>query len=158
MKRALFALLPALLLLLSNFTFAQPGKRLLARRAIRKTATVIIYTQKQVKENKVYTGNLARAVRHQRYARFLFRQGKYGRAVHHTRRARRLAFLAIQANKGAVQADWQPTTEENANPASDTDLDKELPKDNENLTDEQVILQELNDIDLEDAVNEKNPK
>lgn len=148
-------LLSALMILISSFSLAQPRKRMHAHRAIRKTAVVLIYAHKQVKENKNYTGNLARAVRHQRYARFLFHQGKYARAMHHARRARQLGFLAINANKGAVQKDWQPGKDENGDgktaDADDKTLEKELPKDSEGLTDEQLILQELTDIDLAEA-------
>lgn len=142
-------LLSALLLFFSSLT--QPKKRAAAHRAVRKTAAVIHHAHKHVKENKVYTGNLARAVRHQRHARFLYRQGKYARAIHHTRRARQLAFLAISANKGAIKKDWQPGTNESHGAADDKELEKELPKDSEGLTDEQLILQELTDIDLEEA-------
>lgn len=144
-------LLSALLVLFNSAGLAQPQKRAAAHRAVRKTAAVIHHAHKQVKQNKVYTGNLARAVRHQRHARFLYRQGKYRRAIHHTRRARQLAFLAISANKGTVQKDWQPAKDESQGKVDDKELEKELPKDSEGLTDEQLILQELTDIDLEEA-------
>jgi len=148
-------LLSALLVLFSSFSFGQPRKRMHAHRAIRKTAVVLVYAHKQVKQNKVYTGNLARSVRHQRYARFLFRKGKYARAIHHTRRARQLAFLAINANKGTINKEWEPAKEDTAGAPEDKELEKELPKDSENLTDEQLILQELTDVDLEEAVGGK---
>lgn len=152
MKHArLTLLLSALMIFISSFSFAQPAKRRHAHRAIRRTAVVLIYAHKQVKENKVYTGNLARAVRHQRYARFLFHKGKYVRAIHHTRRARQLAFLAINANKGSVNKDWELSKEENEGAPADKELEKELPKDSEGLTDEQLILSELSDVDLAEA-------
>jgi hypothetical protein len=160
MKVARFTLLlSALLLFLSSLAHAQPGKkRVVAHRAIRKTAAVIIHAHKQVKQNKVYTGNLARAVRHQRYARWLFHQGKYVRAIHHTRRARQLAFLAINANKGSVNKEWEPGKDESQGAVDDKELEKELPKDTEGLTDEQLILQELTEIDLEEAAVGPNGK
>lgn len=153
MKSSRFILLAsAFMLLLSSFSFAQRGKRVHAHRAIRRTAVVLVYAHKQVKENKVYTGNLARAVRHQRFARFLFHKGKYFRAIHHTRRARQLAFLAINANKGSVNKEWELSKEDNEGaPSDDKELEKELPKDSEGLTDEQLILSELSDIDLAEA-------
>lgn len=153
MKNRFVIVIAGLLVFLTALSYGQPGKRIHAHRAIRRTAAVLRYTQQQVKEHKVFTGDLARAVRHQRYARFLYRQGKYQRALHHTRRARQLAFIAIQANKGTVQKDWQPNKEEkDTGSASDKELDQELPKDSEGLTDEQLILSQLSDIDLEEAV------
>src|ERR1043166_4800561 len=78
----------------------KPGQKIAAHRVIRKTAFVIGIAYKKVKENKVYTGNLARAIRHQKYARILYRKGMYFRAMHQSRRARYFALLAIKANKG----------------------------------------------------------
>ncbi len=156
MKTRITLFVSAALILLSSFSFAQPAKRAHAHRAIRRTAAVLIYAHKQVKENKVYTGNLARAVRHQRYARFLFKQGKYVRAIHHARRARQLGFLAINANKGVVQKDWEPNKDEAGDKtADDKTLEKELPSEGAGLTDEQLIAQELTDIDLEEAIKDK---
>ncbi len=159
MKHARFTLLlSALMILISSFSFAQPGKRRHAHRAIRRTAVVLVYAHKQVKENKNFTGDLARAVRHQRYARFLFKQGHFARAIHHSRRARLLAFSSINANKGVVQKDWEPNKDEYGNKADaeDSNLEKELPKNSEGLTDEQLIMQELTDVDLaEAAANDK---
>jgi len=152
MKNSRFILfVSAILMLLSSISFAQPAKRRQAHRAIRKTAVVILYAHKQVKQNKVYTGNLARSVRHQRYARFLFHKGKYVRAIHHARRARMLAFLAINANKGAVNKEWELAKEDNEGAPDDKALEKELPSETASLTDEQLILQELSDVDLEEA-------
>jgi len=140
--------------LLFGFTeglFAQPGQRIAARKAIRRTAVAINHAHKKLKENKVYTGNFVKAVRHQRYARFLFRQGKFLRAIHQTRRARQLAFLVIQANKGSVNKEWELTQEEKpANAPSDSELEKELPPDSEGLSDEKLANQDLKDIDLDD--------
>lgn len=157
MKLSRFTLLlSAFLLFFSSIALAQPAKkRIVAHRAIRKTAVVIVHAHKQVRQNKVYTGNLARAVRHQRHARWLFHHGKYVRAIHHTRRARQLAFLAINANKGSVNKEWEPGKDESQGKVDDKDLEKELPKETEALTDEQLILQELTDIDLEEAATGK---
>ncbi len=135
----------------SVFSLVQPGQRIAARKCIRRTAVVLVHAQKKLKENKVYTGNMVKAVRHQRYARFLFRQGKFVRAIHQSRRARQLAFLVIQANKGTVSKDMELTQEEKpANAPSDDELEKELPADTENLTDEKIANSDLKDIDLDD--------
>ena len=133
------------------FAINQPGQRIAARKCLRRTAVVMIHAHNKLKESKVYTGNMTKAVRHQRYARLLFRQGKFVRAIHQSRRARQLAFLVIQANKGSVNKDWELTQEEKpANSPSDDELEKELPSDAENLTDEKIASSDLKDIDLDD--------
>lgn len=127
-----------------------------ARRVIRRTAIVIQHAQKKVKENKVYTGNLARSVAHQRYARKLYLQGRYLRAMHHSRRARQLAILAIKANKGTETADMTYNKEDeeimNSEPVSDKELDDELDKEmpNQPTKDEDFVDAVLTEIDISD--------
>jgi hypothetical protein len=127
-----------------------------ARRVIRRTAYVILAAQKKVKENKNYTGDLARAIAHQRYARKLYFQGKFLRAMHQSRRARYFAVLAIQANKGTETADMKLDQEDEAimndSPASDADLDKELETASPGYSqkDQDFVDAALSDIDLTD--------
>lgn len=144
-------LLPALT------AFAGPGpqvKKEQAKHVIRRTAVVILVAHKKVKEGHVYTGNLARAIGHQRLAIRLFRAGKYFRAIHHSRRARHLAILAIKANKGAENAEWNYSKEEEATMKggpNDDELDKALAKEmpDASTKDEDVISSEP-DVDLKD--------
>lgn len=76
--------------------------RLASYNALSKTAMVIKDAQGKVKAGRVYTGKLARAVNHQRFAVKLHRKGEYVSAIHHSRYARRLAVDAIKANRGKV--------------------------------------------------------
>lgn len=124
------------------------------KRVIRRTAAVIMIAHKKVKEGHVYTGNLARAIAHQKFARKLYRNGKYFRAIHHSRRARHLAILAIKANKGAETADMRYSKEDEeamrGGPTDanlDSDLAKEMP--GETMKDEDVIGSDP-DIDLKE--------
>lgn len=127
-----------------------------ARRVIRRTAYVIVKAQKQVKEGKNYTGDLARAVAHQRYARKLYFQGKFLRAMHQSRRARQFAVLAIQANKGTETADMKLDPEDEKVMADSTVSDAQLDKDletaspNYSQNDQDFIDVVLSDIDLGD--------
>lgn len=117
--------------------FAAPGpmvKKEQTRRVLRRTAVVILIAHKKVKEGKVYTGDLARAIAHQHYAIKLFREGKFFRAIHHSRRARMLAIMAIKANKGEETSEMKyEKDDENAlkggpkDEALDKDLAKEMP-------------------------------
>lgn len=128
-----------------NTVEAQPLLKIKTHRVIRRTAVVILAAHKKVKEGKVYTGNLARAIAHQKYARKLFRRGMYLRAIHHSRRARLLAILAIQANKGSVDmAEAKNNVEEDElmkNPPADAELEAELLKEEPgvSLKDEDVV-------------------
>ncbi len=130
--------------------------RVHARRVIRRTAGVILHAQKKVKEGKVYTGYLAKAVAHQRYARRLYMKGNYLRAMHQSRRARHFAILAIQANKGTETADLKLDKEDeqvmNDNPVSDAELDKELEEQMPGYStkDEDFVDAAIAEIDLSD--------
>lgn len=119
-------------------------KKAQARHIIRKTAVVILVAHKKVKEGKVYTGNLARAIAHQKHAIHLYRAGKFYRSIHHSRRARFLALLAIKANKGSEKAEWKHSAEDEKllqGGPSDNELDAALAKERsaEPTKDEDVI-------------------
>ena len=137
-----------MLLLLPAFTMAYAGpkaNKVAARRVLKKTAFVIVVAHKKVKENKVYTGNLAKAIAHQKFARKLYRGGKFLRAIHHSRRARHLAILAIKANKGTETDDLKYSKEDESlmmeNLPSDETLEQELIKEmpGESQKDEDVV-------------------
>jgi len=141
-------------ILFSGHAVAQPALRMKAHQVIRRTAIVIHEAHKDVKEGKVYTGDLSRAIAHQKYARVLFRNGMYDRAIHHSRRARVLAVMAIRANKGVEIPESKMTAEEEElmkNPPSDDELEKELLKEmpNENMKDEDAVKTSP-DVDMKD--------
>lgn len=151
-----------LLLLTVSGVFAQnkpdSNKQLKARaaakRVIKGTAVVIYKAHKAVKKNKVYTGNLAKAIAHQKFARKLYREGKYHRAIHHSRRARILARMALKANKEADNDNEKLSKDDQEfakNPPSDAELEKELMQNmpSEPMKDEEVINSEP-DVDLKD--------
>lgn len=127
-----------------------------AKRVIRRSAIVIRHAQVCLQENKNYTGDLARAIAHQRYARKLYFQGNYLRAMHQSRRARQFAMLSIQANKGTEPAGSANEKEDedimNQQKVSDTDLDAEVEKDSPGYSqkDEDFVNAALEEIDLTD--------
>jgi hypothetical protein len=135
--------------------------RVKSKRVLRRTAVVMLAAHADLKRGKVYTGDFARAVRHQRYAVFLWRRGFYVRAIHHSRRARMLAINVIQANKGTVQPGFKMDKDENAlskNTPADTQLDNDLKTDTEfnknspttSEKDEDFVNIMVDDIDLSD--------
>lgn len=129
-------------------------KKVVAHRVIHKTAIVILVAHKKVNEGKVYTGNLARAIAHQHFARKLYREGKYLRAIHHSRRSRILAIMAIKANKGVEESSWKFNKEEEESmkgAPSENELDKALAKEmpNEPSKDEDVVTTSP-DVDVSD--------
>jgi len=141
----------------ANSVYPGPvGEKIAAHRVLVKTSFVIHHAYKKVKENKVYTGNLARAIRHQKYARMLYRQGKFLRAMHQSRRARYFAILAIQANKGTESDDMKFSKEDemkmSKNAPSDAELDKEADAafPNDSNKDEDMMAAEP-DVDINDG-------
>lgn len=134
--------------------------RVKSKRVVRRTAIVLIAAHNSLKQGKVYTGNFAKAVRHQRYARFLWRRGFYLRAIHQSRVARLLALSVIKANKGTTQASYDFDKEENSlmkNAPSESQMETEMNGDKDyqqaypnQSTKDEDFLGEVGDIDLED--------
>jgi hypothetical protein len=152
--KLLFLLLLIPAVTLASDVLGPKANKVAARRVIKKTAFVILVAHKKVKENKVYTGDLAKAIAHQKYARKLYRNGKFLRAIHHSRRARFLALKAIKANKGEETSEMSYSKEDEAmmteNLPSDEVLEQELMKDmpGEPMKDEDVISTSP-DVDVE---------
>lgn len=144
----LLFLMPAVM-----FAVGPVVKKIHAHRVIRRTAAVIIVAHSKVKENKNYTGDLAKAIAHQKYARKLFRRGMYARAVHQSRFARLYAIKAIKANKGTETEECKFTAEEEElmkNPPSEAQLTEEMLKDmpGESMKDEDLVKTNP-DVDLD---------
>jgi hypothetical protein len=160
-----YALLFTLSLILTGVfsdVTAQPRvMRFKANKVIRRTAIVLHAAHKQLRINKHFTGNFARAIAHQRFAKRQYLRGNFRSAIHHSRRARMLALTVIRDNKGTPQKDWEFSKEENMSAGKDnpTDeqLDSELMKDNPNLkfSDEELMDAAMDDIDVDEIVNEQ---
>ncbi|MBU1077535.1 MAG: hypothetical protein KKH98_09600, partial [Spirochaetes bacterium] len=99
-------------------------KKAASKRILRRTAVVIRAAHKAVKENKVYTGNLAKAIRHQKYARILFIKGAFKVSAMHSLRARKLAWLALKANKVEQPKEGEMDKEETSILEEATDAEK----------------------------------
>jgi hypothetical protein len=78
------------------------GYRKVARRTIRKTAYIVHNAIQQAQWNGIYNPILSNAVNHQQYAKFLYNQGEYIGAMQHSKRARYLAWEAINFNYSAI--------------------------------------------------------
>lgn len=70
---------------------AQPAMKEKARSVINRTAHVILSAHKATIAHQQFTGNLQRAVVHQRLAINFYHDGKFGKAIAHSVRARELA-------------------------------------------------------------------
>ena len=141
---------------------AQPRLRFKANKVVRKTAVVIVAAHHQLKINKHFTGNFAKAVAHQRFAKRQYVRGNFRSAIHHSRRARMLALTVIRDNKGTAKKEWEFSPDENNASAgkdnpTDAQLDSELMKENPNLTfsDEELVDAVIDDIDVEEIVKDK---
>lgn len=135
---------------------AHRADKLHAKRVLRRTAIVIRHAQTCVRDNKNYTGDLAKSVAHQRFARKLYFEGKYLRAMHQSRRARQLAILSIKANKGTEPAGAANEKEDeeimNSETVTDAELDTELDTymPGYSTKDEDFVNAALEEIDLSD--------
>ncbi len=126
-----------------------PREQAQAKRVLRRTNVTIHHAKKQLAEHQNKTGDLAKAVSHQRYAISLLRRGMDKRAIAHSRRARRLAFASIQANQGKIPEGMQFAEGEGSDDGfSDDQLDADLDKE----FGSQVVLED--DRILEDALSD----
>lgn len=131
-----------------------------AHKFLKRTNFVIIKAHKAVKTNHVYTGDLAKAVAHQKVARKYLLAHKPYMAVMHSAKARKHAFRALAANKGNVDKSFQVNAEEKGllgNDVSDADLEKELGTttfDDKNVTDKELSEIEVLEMDPSEYKNE----
>ncbi len=103
-------------------------KRRTSRRILIRTRLVIIHAQKTAKKGKEYKG-LGNCLRHQRIARRLHIRRRYLLSALHSLRARKLAVLIINNNKGTLIKETSLTREEKRllkSSPGDEALDKEL--------------------------------
>jgi hypothetical protein len=133
----------------------QPVMREKAKKVINRTAIVVYAAHKQTIANQVFTGNLKKAVIHQRIAIKLFHEGKFMKAIHHSRRARDLARLQIEANHGTFPAGFEPTSDESAEGPAPTNeqLDEEANSSEYNSTsgdDKQISTEPLDDMEIKE--------
>jgi hypothetical protein len=104
------------------------------KKFVNKTYLLLKHAKTVVKEGKVYTGKLAKAVAHQTYAKKLWKNKMYLKATYHSKLARILAIGAIKANKKPIPkdldfADEELTPIDPETPPTDADLEKEVQKD-----------------------------
>jgi hypothetical protein len=151
----IFFLMTSLFCSFNEQANAQPNesiyKKTHARRAIQKTRFVLMKARTKVSEGKMYTGNLAKAISHQRLAKKLYLEEKYEKAIHHARRARMLAIMAIKANKGTPIADMEDSSLEKdmaKGSPSDEQLDKEL---SDTKASDKQKDEDISDADIEDS-------
>ncbi|HEY1039875.1 MAG TPA: hypothetical protein VGF30_10745 [Bacteroidia bacterium] len=73
-----------------------------ARKSIRNTGYIIYNAIQQANWEGMYNPILSNAVQHQQYAKFLYNHGNFIGALHHTKRARYLAWESLNFNYGAI--------------------------------------------------------
>jgi hypothetical protein len=115
---------------------------------IRTTGFAVHAAHKAVLSNGVFTGNLSKAIEHQRYAVSQFKSGILTLAVYHSAHARTLALSVIEANSGKINQAFLFTDDENKlikDLPSESELDKILKDD---LKDQDYIDPQLTGIDL----------
>jgi hypothetical protein len=133
-------------------TLSYGNERERSKEILHRTAFVITEAHRTVNEHHVYTGDLARAIAHQHYARELYHSGEFLKAIYHSRRARALAVRAIEANHGIVPKDIGYTHEDeeffrSAPPDNELDAHIRTAKPSEPMKDEDIIKLKI-DVDL----------
>lgn len=126
-----------------------------SKQMLNRTNIVLLAAQAELKAGQVYTGNLAKAIAHQRYANTLWEEGYYSDAVYHSRRARILALSVINLNNGIIKAGYDFTKEEQRFIKSapyDELLDKVLENDLSVYykQDQDFITAVIDDVELDD--------
>lgn len=132
---------------------AQPVVKQKAKKVINRTAVVIHAAHKETMVHHVYTGKLKHAVAHQRFAIRLYHEGRFMRSMHHSRRARQLAHMHIEANKGTPPPGFELQNDERPDGMipPNTDIDKALennPDIDRGPTEEEMINGQLENIDI----------
>lgn len=112
------------------------------------TNSVISSAFKQVQKNKIYTGSLAKATKHQQIAKQFLAENNHFRALHHSRLARTYAIKAIRLNKGNISETWSYSAEEQqlfGQGIADEELSEEMKKKypSANFLDEEVKWSDL---------------
>lgn len=95
-----------------------------------KTSKAVQAAYKQLQSGKNFTGDLARAVAHQRFALELYNSGLFQRAAFHSRLARQFAVRSLQANKGNA-ANFDLAQDEKALFANNSPMFKDAALENE---------------------------
>ncbi len=126
-----------------------------ASKVLNKTNQAITAAFTTVKDKKVYTGDLSKAVHHQKIAKKLMSENKNFRAIHHSRMARTLAFRSLRLNKNYDYEKWDYTMEEQelfGNGIPDGELIDELNNSypNNQFLDEKITDKDLKDIEVKE--------
>jgi hypothetical protein len=109
---SVFAVIFALLVFQAGIVSAQVTIKQDARNFLNHSNNVIMKAKGAVEVGQMYTGDVVKAVHQQKFARELFKQGEYNKAIYHSYRARQLSLAAIRANKAKVTDDMQVTPSE----------------------------------------------
>jgi len=124
-----------------------------ATKVLRKTNLVITSARKAVQKSKNNTGNLSKAIAHQKLAKKMLNGHRVHSAVNHSKIARIYAFKAIRLNRGEMKGEWNFTKEENeimGGKVSDTELEQELNDEmpTANTDDTKVTDKEMSEIEI----------
>lgn len=145
----------------ANMPSKQPSM-VQAQKVLKRTHFVILKAHQAVKKNKNYTGDLARAVAHQKQAKKLFAMKNPRKAILHSKRARMYAFKVLQVNKANNDVDqsYQFNKEETDLAGIEeggVNLDKELGQssfDDKTVTDKEMTEMEVLETPLGEYKNE----
>lgn len=124
-----------------------------AIKVLKRTNHVIVDAKKAVNKYKVYSGDLSRALHHQKLAKKLMNHNKVNQSMQHSRIAREYAFKSIKVNKGTINKEYEFTQEEKnfmgkntPNDELDADLKSQTPS--ADYKDENVTDKDMTELDV----------
>lgn len=134
-----------------------------AQQTLKRTHFVLLKAHQAVKKNQVYTGDLAKAVAHQKRAKKYYAMKNPHRAILHSREARKYAFKVLADNKATSDVDksYELNADEQAMMGVEDNslsLEKDLEQttfDDKTITDKEMTELEVIETAPEDYKNEK---
>ncbi|MFH2096922.1 MAG: hypothetical protein ABIJ16_14525 [Bacteroidota bacterium] len=159
MKKVLFhsGILTMILFFIASVSFAQDQKSVpkadpqkKANMVINQSAKAIHDAHFAVKEGKNFTGDLASAVKHQKFARKMYAEGQYAKAIQHSYYARKQAVKAIKANNKPVKPEYEQKSkaELNGKLTPDEELENDVAGE-ENVSEEELVKEEVIQLSVE---------
>lgn len=133
----------------------------MAQSILKRTTQVLVTAQRAVKNQKNYTGNLFKAYQHQKYARYLFANGDYDRAVNQSLRAREFAYQSMKDNRYRHRQDYdrdEMRIRDNIkNDEIDRDEQKYWEKNKDNIIDDRRTPDRIRDRDRDNKSSYRAP-
>ena len=138
--------------LLVQITWALPAvEKAKAKVTLMKTNRAIGVAHMVIKKTRSFSGLLGKSVKHERFAKKLYNEGKYDRAVYHSLKARQYAGEIMKASNAKTTSDFLLSADEKQwadSSPSDQELEDEVNKDNPAVIKDEDLMNGSLDLDV----------